>query len=519
MANNEVNYGLSYHTYVSESVIGVENCSKIAFFDYNSLTDNDLSLSTGTIKECFEYLKENSLCVISEKTDDFFLYDSKYGGFNTLIYLSENEKPQGYTTYSNIQGSKNDVKVKLSFEINYKTLDNCKIVNSLTEIIRNNDNRDFTGDELYNFTGLKVAIESLPQAENNFRYTSYLNSVLNSPDRSKCISLGNNFVFKEENIVNYVGFNLLNNIVLDEKLTGFDQFQVGFYNSDVVLYSWCKNEEQNEWRYYIRSILKTNKYGIPIIYTKSYNGYFVIKEEGVDKEIEDIVFCANKYIICKIKNEDDFAIFDSTINKWLDKKENFNTIINSEAMTNDVICYVPNKIKQIKDINNYIPDLLNTKIITEKYLAKNTVELIRRIDNWFILKEYDFFTGNYKYLFANHKNSICVTEDEVIFNKVHVLNSQVLIVDDENKYTFYGLDDNTELDTVYYSNKAKQVFKISEEEKGNIVEVKKDSLIKDGILEKFRRNMYPENLSSLPEILCSFCGLIFYREDNLLKVL
>jgi hypothetical protein len=161
---------------------------------------------------------------------------------------------------------------------------------------------------------------------------------------------------------------------------GFVNFQVGFYKSDIVLYSW-DNGNNGTWLFNILSLTKINRFGLPISYTLSPDGknYLVLNND--ESTNVKILYFAGQYVVCSKNDEIMLFNFENRDlleddKKWFQKSNN-NIFIDSNSVKNTIREYP--KVLNYKTALDFIPELNNVYIKLKNSSLKYSIIIIRKI--------------------------------------------------------------------------------------------------------------------------------------------
>ena len=105
----------------------------------------------------------------------------------------------------------------------------------------------------------------------------------------------------------------------------------------------------------------------------------------------------------------------------------------------------------------------------------------------------------------NMRTAVYISGEEYNSNKIHIINNQLLMIDYKDCYKIYGC-------------KKGEFYTSREYESDAVKIILKSDQIFNTPLNSFRRRFYSSK-SIVPEIVCTFGGLIFYRENDTLNYL
>lgn len=506
---SSISTGTGYtNTYILGSVKTAEECTEIILYNRNDFeTDPEYrKISLYNLSEIYKLVLSSKKYVrLGRKSaEDKFLYvgsSSNIHGFNVIIYVSNSSSASiGYTEFINTQGLSKDVNISLKFEVNTKEGLNIKITNSLTSIKNSETYQGKFSDDLESYTSSLKVLENISLSDLNFSYTNHL---ANLKRKNNYSILTNNSTIMNSSTISKL--KIIENIKYDPYNNGFVNFQVGFYKSDIVLYFW-DNGNNGTWLFNILSLTKINRFGLPISYTLNPDGknYLVLNND--ESTNVKILYFAGQYVVCSKNDEIMLFNFENRDlleddKKWFQKSNN-NIFIDSNSVKNTIREYP--KVLNYKTALDFIPELNNVYIKLKNSSLKYSIIILRKIGEWFLFEKKILNQTN-EYIFMNMRTAVYISGEEYNSNKIHILNNQLLMIDYEDCYKIYGC-------------KKGEFYTSREYESDAVKIILKSDQIFNTPLNSFRRRFYSSK-SIVPEIVCTFGGLIFYRENDTLNYL
>ena len=444
----------------------------------------------------------------SSKDENFFYKGTLEEGFDVIVYISPfSNIPSGYTEFVNVQGRSGDIKISIDVKRNLETLlgddDQLKFSIELkleNNISKNNLNKDYLGEELYNYVS---SSEVLKDSYSNL-YTNDIGRSGSDPRSliySSSSGVINNSVFWK--------FRINKNINIDPYSKTYNRFKVCYYNNDLVIACW--KEESKSYSLY--SLINKNTLGFP----------FVKHGETTESILK---ICGRFYIDADKK----LRYLDSN------KEVGDNSLV-CDGQDNRGIVYDLPEFYLKSDIIKYIPELNNIYLDLDYYLRSNQLSVYDKIGSWFILKQK--YGGDLIYLAVSPVSVIYMSKEDL--DKSFFVNDQTVILAEEDYYAVYD-----SMNTKLYTERARNIihsrgnFEIyddsgiymcvlgTEEDEKHYLEYYDSDLVNivfkyedlySTVLNKYRRNYYPSNIKGIPEIIDSFKGLIFYKSDNIITYL
>ena len=365
-------------TYVAGSIEDLAACKKLMLYR----SDNFSKISLNNIKKIVDSLEMSKSFAILERSNisELFTYSKtdqsnniRYTGFNVIIYLNYLDIPVGYTEFNTVQGLiPNEVNININFSTSEnlpEETDNVTILNSLSDNIKEyiSLTNKLISDDLFGYTTKEKLIQYLQN--NNNAYNKYTNSISDIIRDDKKIIYTNNGILSSE------GFRKLQLITEMTIAEGFDHYQLGYFNGEIVLYSWkyvseeivSRNTNRDYVEITVTSMSRKDKFG-------NYINY--IKEGTKQLENVQIRYFSGKYasIIDGAGNKCCINILPETddIFTYVVADKNSNHIIDLWGIRSQVI-ELPKPINR-RNLIECIPEVLSLKIDIKNY---------RQTINWF----------------------------------------------------------------------------------------------------------------------------------------
>ena len=512
-------FNSNYKSFVLGSVKAVTNCLDIVLYNKRKI---NRKISLYNLDDFYKNYLSGYDTVIHKRLsrssyNNSFYYKSGSleDGFNVIVYISTSSNtPLGYTEFINDQG----ISGNLNIDINIKrVLDNVLIPIGLDDVsynfdielnIRNNisDNnliKDYSGDKLYNYVKVSEVINS--NYEN--LYTNNTGRVSSDP-RSIIYSPSSGIMDKN----NFWKFKINKDINIDPYSEDYDNFRVCYYNNDLFIVGW----QLGGLKYSMYSLLNKNSLGYPFVrHGETGNGIKKVLGKFY-LDVEDTI----RYLDTDIQ-----VIPKSGENLIFDLQDN-----------RGILYSLPGFFSKSELIKN-IPEINNIYIDLDNYLKSNQLIIHNKIGSWFILSQR--YGGDMLYLAVSPVSLIYMSSTDL--DNAFFVNDQTVILKEDEYYVIYSTpgkklySERARLiintagtyepyeDTGFYMT----VFGTDDDEK-HYLEYYDSGLVKivfkyedlyDTILNKYRRNYYPTDLIGIPEIIDSFKGLIFYKQDNIITYL
>lgn len=519
-----------YNTYILGTANSILNCLNITVYNKSDLPADSEKLSLYNIDTIYQSVIELKIGTVlsRQNSSEKFEYSTNGKGFNTIIYLNNSDNsPIGYTEFLSVQGKSRNIDISLAFNSEISGGFTVNLANSLSQL-RNNTTvkTQFIGEDLHNYTSSIKIKEDLSSLLNNSpNYTTHLSSIIKSGDSQN--------IFLRNGILNgstLIKLDFSKNINIDPFENGFNNYQFGFYKSDIVIYLWKGLD------YSIYSITKRNRFGNPICYIDSSTGYKTAPNY-IANISQSILYFSGRYIIVDLGNYlNYYVIYDSENNKWINTESEF---IVDPLDLNSKIIELP-KIINYNNISRYLPGISNIYLDIKDYSSTNTISMLKKIGDWYAIRR----KRDNLVIYTNMDKTIYLRSDEnpiIINNKLLMIHSKY---PEENLdyYTIYTGSKNT-----FYSEKARVILEtitnetsiynpeltysnelgimiclggIRDEEYKNYYQnkdikiVSSNESIISSYFSQFRRNNLPTNSIKVPNIIGSIGGLLYYISND-----
>ena len=522
---------LGYNTYILGTTKSILMCLGIIVYNKSQLPSDIEKLSLYNIDQVYqkviqsgEYLRLDRL-----STEDPFIYTNNNGvvqGFDTIIYLSNSDNTSiGYTEFLNIQGEDRNINIQLAFNNVISGDLVIDLVNSLTQLKNNPTvSTDFIGKELNQYPSAKNIHDDISNSTwNSPKYTSNLSSIYKSNTQNIFLGYG---LLKGTQLIK---LDLSKNMVVDPYEFGFTNYLFGYYEGDIVVYLWKGLD------YTIYSITKRNRYNNPITYINSGVGYATIPNYSTTENTQQkISYFAGKYAVVELSgSENSTQIYDTMSKGWL-KLNSPNFIIETTNLKNRIV-----ELPIITNYNNvfdYLPDISNIYLNLYEYTRTNSLNISKKVRNWYVIRrkrdKINIYSGMSKTLFCSDQEEPIIINDQIIMIRTK---------DEENNLDYYTVYNENQ--KTYYSEKARVIIEggklefnsslgimfcnggSRDEEYKSLYNTKEIKIIDSGetlnnsYFVRFRRNILPENITTIPEIVGAIDGIIFYKNQNYINYL
>lgn len=481
------NSNSGYSTYLIGTGGEILNCSEIVVYNRQEVPDID-KIYTYNIDSVYKKLLESSKYVrINKNEEGKFPYNGDNGaisGFNVIIYVGEFNNPIGYTEFFNIQGKDSTI-VNLVFKFSLIPGEIVvEIVNSLTQLYTTKDyiSKDFKkGESLLEYLP-KKSYKSLDNFSTSFLEYTPINLLEDEYGRSGGTLLRSGKIVSSDSTI--YKCNIKNNLTINQYNVYFDKYSIFFYEEDIVISEW------SGIKYNILSLTTTNIFGNPISYVPSQVGYKTIPNKSslyVPKEIVNF----HREIAEVIFENGKVGYFNAIKFEWLDPS-GVNKIIKNPWDINGVERkFIQGGINP-NTIKSNFPEIINTWFTG--YSTNHEVN--SWIGDWIIFK--DITNGNI--IYSNMKGSVTIKKEENV--SICIINDNVLLIQKNTSgEIFEVIGDNDNKDSI--ENKLQ--YNIG------------DSLSKSS-LNYFRKASITFG-NTIPKIITTFRGYLFYIENNKLKYL
>lgn len=485
-----------YNNYISGSVSQVSGCLEIILYNKSNFSERislynleDFYLSN-LIRTSTKYARITRKEVWNEGVNVPFEYKKLLpDGFNVIVYISSvSNSPVGYSEFVNTQG----VGVTLDITINISRVLKGEIEIELSNKLVGKDlSKNYLGDEPYNYVTQKE-IKS-----NKYRNLFTSNTGRTESDIYSFIIGSSGITSKNESWRLKVNKEVeINNSFLN--------YNVCFYDGNLVLAAWT------EKNYGLYSLIGDNPsiMGTTTKKIKRIEGRYYFDTDEVLRylETEEEVTKKNNKLVCDFLDQHckvyDLPVFYSR---------------------STIFKYIP-------EINNIYLDLNN-------YLKSSQVNIYAKIGSWFILsREY---SGTNIYTAISPTSVINMAEEDL--DLALFVGDQTMILCEPGEslnyylvYNIFGKELTTErARAILYNGRLDQrelegneeynflyCFLDTEEDdihfeeyygdNGLVYVIYETEDLSNTILEKYRRNVYP-SCKGIPQLIGSYCGLIFYR--------
>lgn len=522
------NNTLGYNTYILGTVKKIVTCSEIILYNNSRVSTEKISLyNINTVYR--EVLSSgNYIRLIRNNETDPFEYESSenFNGFNVIIYLSDSDNtPTGYTEFLNIQGEELNINIYIKFSSNIGNDIELILTNSLNQLRSNTtSNKYFIGEGLNQYVSCQEVLNNVKNSDSYSKYTTHLSSIKKDGELENIL-----FDFGILKGSNMYKNNILGNLNIDPFEIGFNNYQIGYFGNDIVVYEW-----DDKLRYNIFSLSRVNKFGNPISLINNISiGYDFIPETIGNYNISKINRFSSGlvFITDEVGNNLTYSLLNSGI------IEEGNNLLIDELDPKGHYTVLP-LVLTMNNIYDYCPEISSSFIDLEEINKQGSITLIKKVGSWIVLRQRRS-GGKNILIYSNNSMNIYINETE---DDVLIINDQLIairtIVKEENKeyYSIYSGKGQ------YYSEKVKTLISpsgklIYDNELGIYInndtyfgDYKKlyndktiklsvvGESIKNSYFKKFRRNILPQN-QTLPKILGILRGIIFYLDDNKLNFL
>ena len=443
---------LGYNTYVLKTIRSVIESKKILVYSKNSFigVQNYSRINLYNLEDLyFNLLQGNEHCL--EITRDLpnpeefgtvpFVYNCNnlvISGFDVIIYLGNDNTPTGYTEFINTQGRISDyISIFLNFNI---TLDKITLeLNNSLWRVKDRLEKNFIGKELNKYPSSQEVVSNFSKIPKNQKYTSHLSEFL-CPINTSGIFLGYQTLLPSKEMIT-LGFIKDINIFDGET---YSNYQVGYYQDDIVLYSWIYIDDSVGYYYRITSLLTQQIYK----YTNQVGDTVkdIIGKYNENEVSKDLLYCSGKYIVFRINysNYSIVALFDTSCDSWVKSSEP-NVIVDPLDRTSKIY-ELPKStlIQSERTILDIIPEVSDVFFNVSEYISTHqSLDIIKKVGDWFVFRDSGF------YIYSCPSMSVYMTKDE--YDKCIVINNNTILILGDTYYTLYhGPKRKT-----YYTEKAR----------------------------------------------------------------
>lgn len=532
------NYNTGYSTYVIGTSNNAASSLEVVLYNKSDWTTSPKlpKISLYNMSQVYSVLMNNEegntkyLRLVRESPEDPFTYDSDNGvlenGFTVILYISDiDNSPVGYTEFLSSQGTINSLDIYTSFNSSVSDFIRLELNNSLGQL-RNNSTveKDFSDTEtIYKYTPPQEIKDQLKFSPVYPRYTSHVYHVLSNNYMN--LKTDSGFV----NLKFGAGkLSLNNNINIDPYGHNYTSHQIGFYGSDIVLYSWSGD------RYTIQSLIQRTRFNNPVIYTTD-NGldYNIFKELGTSRII---LYFSGRFIVTMTTNyPSTLELYDLERKIWIEPK--YTNFYLDTLDPRSIIKSTPSNVS-LSNITTYIPEIRNVFLNLDTFSMFSNLCVVKKVGDWYVFRErisssQDFFTYS---CIDKAVHTVKLKENPMPIN-----NSLLMIhtVDEKNSLDYYTIYYTPGIE--YYTEKARAAkgnetlenidselgilfYDSGDEETERYREYYRSGKIKvvhtkDGIFgnifENFRRGYYTSALDSgVPNIVATFYGIIYYLDND-----
>jgi len=544
-------------TYSLGSIEDIKNCKSILIFSSSSI---ETKLSVENVSTIYNTIVDKGTyipyLIISKNTsENYFYYELSKAidsgiknGFDEIIYLDNTQTyPIGYTELQAKIGKSTNVTIRIDLTtgISSDTLDlqvSFKL-DSVTDSL--STTKKIAGKELYEYT----TVSDVKSADiKTFEpYVNNLCCLLDDKKRS---------LYLNDRIITYIGddlvvrkLNILRDKDVDPFRNNFQTYKIGMYGTDLAVYAWSKTKVDDKYQidYCINSLTISNYFGNlkQYVYTKDNDGCCTIPDiiEGNKTAVDiDVLYCTNKYFVCKGIFDDGTSIVkvlntDMESTYWVDLDDDFVCLSEWDAVP-EVIRLFHKKINfsidSTKEVLEKYPDLYSTYLDTRN---TSSFYIKRKIGDWYLIQK---TTNNGSaYILAGKYSTVYMTEEDI--KRLIVVNNNTIMLNEDSYYVMYSGTSKTWYTERYRANYYDSSFidykgikfadikdnvgkEVSNEtyknyyDKEYIKIIQKDAKLCDTILDRYRRNSY-RSFNRIPNIVDACNGLIFYIEDGKINYL
>lgn len=429
----------------------------------------------------FKYRKDNLFWIQGDSDEETYEL-RKAWGFDIIIYLTSSEDALGYTKFSDINGGgTTNLNIYLEFSSELDEIDlNITLDTTLSSISGTTEQNRISG-----YLHLGDIQKGLKKTTT--RYSPHLSA-------SDIAFLGDRSVVSGNSVkIDLMYGQKVNPYVNWSKFTSH---QIGYYGGDdIVLESWTSDH------YNIVSLLKTDYWGHPKVYTVSKEGWRPIaKYNDVSPEI---LYLSGRYAVCNCSGVK--KIYDTEDSRWL---MTYGSPMSDPLSLQNKIVDLRASVSSFDQIAEYVPEINETFLD----LSKDIVNLYRKVGPWFII-ENESKSSIRSYKICGPTMTLYLLKSELQF--ISFLNDSALLYynpDPENRecYVYCGFG-KTFISKRYDLNFDK--IKDSEDhvKPGERIDrIDRDNIIGSD-LDSFRRKM---PILELPKIISGFAGLVFYTDEE-----
>ena len=498
-----------YNNYFSGSVLQISECLEIILYNSSSFTELlslynlDSFYLKNLVRTSDKYVRLYRDTAWTESGGERVIVPFEYKkylekGFNVIVYISNvSSKPIGYTEYVNTQGV--GLTLGITIEVNQILKGELGVILE-NKLVGNNLNRKFQGKEPYEYATAKDVTER-----------EYRNLFTSDVERTQSdiysMIMGISGIMTKSG-----GWKLWvrKNIAIDSTMIGSN---ICFYRGDIVLSSW-KNDT-----YEIVPLIRTSGAAWGTI-TGSTGGIGIKRIEG-------------RYFYDTEGNLRDIDTLEKVEKKC---KTQFVDFLDKHCRVYDLPAFYTSSM-----IFKYIPEINNIYLDLNNYLKSSSIVIHSKIGSWFILER--DYGGASIYTAVSSTSSIILTEEDL--ERAIFVGDQTMILKEEGDnnhsgyysiYNTFGKELITERARVilyngrlgWWNDQFKFCFLDTGEDDTHFEEYYGDNglvpivyVYEDlggSALGKYRRNTYPMS-DGIPDVIGSYGGLIFYRNDSKINYL
>ena len=530
------NYNTGYSTYVIGTSNNAASSLEIVLYNKSDWTSPELpKISLYNMSQVYSVLTNNEegntkyLRISRESPENPYIYDINNevleNGFTVILYISTvDNNPVGYTEFLSPQGTLNSLNIYTSFNSSISDFIRLELNNSLGQL-RNNSTteKDFSDSEtIYKYTSPEDINEEIKFSPIYPRYTSHIYHVMDNDNMN--LKTDSGFI---NNLYGYGKLSLNNNVNIDQYGHNYQYHQIGFYGSDIVLYSWGRN------RYTIQSLLQRTRFGNPIIYTtENESDYNILEDLGTYREI--LYFSGRFIVTITLDYPSVLELYDLERKQWIETKypNFFLDILDPRS----VVRSIPSNVSS-NNITTYIPEIKNVFLNLDEFSMFSNLCIIKKIGDWYVFRNkissiQDFFTYS---CIDKTVHTSKVSENPIAINNSLLMIRTISIGEGLDYYTvFYAPGEeyytetaraarnNTtpkydeELGILFYDGGDEETERYRNYyREGKIKVIHSKDGIFNSFFEGFRRGYYNNSLSgNIPNIIAAFYGIIYYTDSN-----
>ena len=491
---------LGYTNYILGSIKSVTECLNIVLYKKSSYSTRISLYNLTSFYITYLSGSDSSLHarLTRETSNDTFEYTKNLeDGFDVIVYISAaSNTPIGFTEFVNLQGKGVLLGITIGLTRYAEKLD-VGVIEVDTGIV---DKTSFDKD-----------------LDSNYPIVSELSTSRVNPfttDASRIMSDKKSAAWLSSGIITQEGtwaLGITKNINVDPYEKGLTKHGICFYNGDLVMVSWGDSE------YSVYSLVQTNSFGYPKTYAESgtlsgnierLGGRFYYDNTGNLVEL----ITGSKYI-----------------------NQTTNPIIADPWSVDGKVYELPTFFKSSTALK-YIPEINNIYLDLDTYLKSYQLIVYQKLGSWFILQQK--YSGQYLYVAVSPVSVLYMDYEDL--DRAMFVNDQTIILRDLNYYTVFCKPGEK-----YYTERARAIIeggRLAKYEDTGILMCITDNATADEehyqeyygsqtipvvfdyedlsktVLNRYRRGPYPL-VPGIPELVCSFGGLIFYKSGTTINYL